>query len=172
MGHASLRQLRALLPVDTLKIDKSFVDGIAKDADDAAIVEGVVRLAHSLGLQAVAEGVETAEQVAMLRSWSCQTGQGYHFARPAEPAEIARVLAASRCRALARLAPVPAFAHAPAPALGTANRLGVVDALAHAATGRRQLRGLGGGDGQRDPALGDTGDLGGIDEALAAPWCR
>ena len=94
VGHASLRQLRALLPVDTLKIDKSFVDGIAKDADDAAIVEGVVRLAHSLGLQAVAEGVETAEQVAMLRSWSCQTGQGYHFARPAEPAEIARLLAA------------------------------------------------------------------------------
>jgi EAL domain-containing protein (putative c-di-GMP-specific phosphodiesterase class I) len=95
VGHASLRQLRALLPVDTLKIDKSFVDGITKDADDAAIVEGVVRLAHSLGLQAVAEGVETAEQVAMLRAWSCQTGQGYHFARPAEAAEIARMLAAS-----------------------------------------------------------------------------
>ena len=49
VGHASLRQLRALLPVDTLKIDKSFVDGITDDADDAAIVEGVVRLAHSLG---------------------------------------------------------------------------------------------------------------------------
>ena len=129
IGHASLRQLRALLPVDTLKIDKSFVDGIADDADDAAIVEGVVRLAHSLGLQAVAEGVETAEQVAMLRSWSCQTGQGYHFARPAEPDEIARMLDRPSCRALARLAPVPAVAHAPAPALGTANRLGVVDAL-------------------------------------------
>jgi EAL domain-containing protein (putative c-di-GMP-specific phosphodiesterase class I) len=43
----------------------------------------------------VAEGVETAEQVAMLRAWSCQTGQGYHFARPAEPAEIARMLAVS-----------------------------------------------------------------------------
>jgi predicted signal transduction protein with EAL and GGDEF domain len=95
VGHASLRQLRALLPVDTLKIDKSFVDGITADADDAAIVEGVVRLAHSLGLQAVAEGVETAEQVALLRSWSCQTGQGYHFARPVEPDEIARMLAAA-----------------------------------------------------------------------------
>jgi EAL domain-containing protein (putative c-di-GMP-specific phosphodiesterase class I) len=94
VGHASLRQLRALLPVDTLKIDKSFVDGITADADDAAIVEGVVRLAHSLGLQAVAEGVETAEQVAMLRSFSCQIGQGYHFARPAEPDEIARLLGA------------------------------------------------------------------------------
>jgi diguanylate cyclase (GGDEF)-like protein len=95
VGHASLRQLRALLPVDTLKIDKSFVDGITEDADDAAIVEGVVRLAHSLGLQAVAEGVETAEQVAMLRAFSCQTGQGYHFARPAGPEAIARMLTAA-----------------------------------------------------------------------------
>ena len=95
VGHASLRQLRALLPVDTLKIDKSFVDGITDDADDAAIVEGVVRLAHSLGLQAVAEGVETAEQVAMLRGFSCQTGQGYHFARPAGPQAIAQMLTAA-----------------------------------------------------------------------------
>jgi EAL domain-containing protein (putative c-di-GMP-specific phosphodiesterase class I) len=93
VGHASLRRLCSLLPVDTLKIDKSFVDGIADDADDAAIVEGVVRLAHSLGLHAVAAGVETAEQVAMLRAWSCQTGQGYHFARPGAPDEIARLLA-------------------------------------------------------------------------------
>jgi EAL domain-containing protein (putative c-di-GMP-specific phosphodiesterase class I) len=92
IGHASLRQLRELLPVDTLKIDKSFVDGITTNADDAAIVEGVVRLAHSLGLQAVAEGVETAEQVAMLRAWSCQAGQGYHFARPIDPDGVARLL--------------------------------------------------------------------------------
>jgi EAL domain-containing protein (putative c-di-GMP-specific phosphodiesterase class I) len=101
VGHASLRQLRALLPVDTLKIDKSFVDGITEDADDAAIVEGVVRLAHSLGLHAVAEGVETAEQVAMLRAWSCQTGQGYHFARPGDPDDVARMLAAAPARQVA-----------------------------------------------------------------------
>jgi diguanylate cyclase (GGDEF)-like protein/PAS domain S-box-containing protein len=94
VGHASLRRLRSLLPVDTLKIDKSFVDGIAEDADDAAIVEGVVRLAHSLGLHAVAEGVETAEQAAILDAWSCQTGQGYHFAKPCGPDEIARLLTA------------------------------------------------------------------------------
>jgi diguanylate cyclase (GGDEF)-like protein len=92
VGYASLRQLRELLPVDTLKIDKSFVDGITTDADDAAIVEGVVRLAHSLGLQAVAEGVETAEQVALLRAWSCQAGQGYHFARPVDPDGVTRLL--------------------------------------------------------------------------------
>jgi EAL domain-containing protein (putative c-di-GMP-specific phosphodiesterase class I) len=93
VGHASLRRLRSLLPVDTLKIDKSFVDGITDDVDDAAIVEGVVRLAHSLGLHAVAEGVENADQVAMLQAWSCQTGQGYHFARPGTADEIARMLA-------------------------------------------------------------------------------
>jgi diguanylate cyclase (GGDEF)-like protein/PAS domain S-box-containing protein len=93
VGHASLRRLRSLLPVDTLKIDKSFVDGITEDVDDAAIVEGVVRLAHSLGLHAVAEGVETPDQVAMLQAWSCQTGQGYHFARPGTADEIARMLA-------------------------------------------------------------------------------
>jgi diguanylate cyclase (GGDEF)-like protein len=92
IGYASLRHLRELLPVDILKIDKSFVDGITSDADDAAIVEGVVRLAHSLGLQAVAEGVETADQLAMLRGWSCQSGQGYHFARPVDPDGLARLL--------------------------------------------------------------------------------
>jgi EAL domain-containing protein (putative c-di-GMP-specific phosphodiesterase class I) len=92
VGYASLRQLRELLPVDILKIDKSFVDGITSNADDAAIVEGVVRLAHSLGLVAVAEGVETAEQGALLRAWSCQAGQGYHFARPAGAERIARLL--------------------------------------------------------------------------------
>ena len=89
VGHASLRQLRALLPLDTLKIDKSFVDGITTHEADAAIVEGVLRLAHALGLEAVAEGVETAEQAARLRAWNCQTGQGYHFARPLEPAQLA-----------------------------------------------------------------------------------
>jgi diguanylate cyclase (GGDEF)-like protein len=92
IGYASLRHLRELLPVDILKIDKSFVDGITTDADDAAIVEGVVRLAHSLGLEAVAEGVETADQLEMLRAWSCQAGQGYHFARPVDPDGVARLL--------------------------------------------------------------------------------
>jgi EAL domain-containing protein (putative c-di-GMP-specific phosphodiesterase class I) len=99
IGHASLRQLRELLPVDILKIDKSFVDGITTNADDAAIVEGVVRLAHSLGLEAVAEGVETAEQLALLRTWSCQSGQGYHFARPVDPDGIARLLREARAAA-------------------------------------------------------------------------
>lgn len=92
VGHASLRHLRELLPVDTLKIDKSFVDGITEDPDDAAIVQGVVRLAHSLGLLVVAEGIEHAEQGELLRSWDCQIGQGYHFDRPLEAGQIAEKL--------------------------------------------------------------------------------
>lgn len=92
VGFASLAHLRQLLPVDTLKIDKSFVDGVLKDPEDGAIVAGVIRLAHSLGLSVVAEGIEEAGQAELLRSWDCETGQGYHFARPLDPAAIAEML--------------------------------------------------------------------------------
>ena len=85
-GYSSLRQLRALLPVDTLKIDKSFVDGIADDARRRRRSSTAsCAWPQSLGLQAVAEGVETAEQVDELRAWAARRGQGYHFARPASP---------------------------------------------------------------------------------------
>jgi diguanylate cyclase (GGDEF)-like protein/PAS domain S-box-containing protein len=96
VGHASLMQLRRLLPVDTLKIDKSFVDGIASDAEDSAIVAGVVKLAHSLGLAAVAEGVEHADQADILARMGCQSAQGFLFARPQEPAALAELLAPQR----------------------------------------------------------------------------
>ncbi|HEY3021441.1 MAG TPA: EAL domain-containing protein [Solirubrobacteraceae bacterium] len=94
VGHASLRHLRQLLPVDTLKIDKSFVDGILSDEEDSAIVEAVVRLAHSLGLEAVAEGVEHPQQAERLSGMDCQAAQGYHFARPLPAGEIGRLLRA------------------------------------------------------------------------------
>jgi diguanylate cyclase (GGDEF)-like protein/PAS domain S-box-containing protein len=93
VGHASLLHLRQLLPVDALKIDKSFVDGIVHDAEDSAIVEGVVRLAHSLGLEAVAEGVETAEQAALLDAMACPSAQGFLFARPLTPQALGPLLA-------------------------------------------------------------------------------
>jgi diguanylate cyclase (GGDEF)-like protein/PAS domain S-box-containing protein len=96
VGHASLLHLRRLLPVDSLKIDKSFVDGIVHDAEDSAIVEGVVRLAHSLGLEAVAEGVETAEQAALLDGMACQSAQGFLFARPLTPDALRALLLAGR----------------------------------------------------------------------------
>lgn len=93
VGYASLMHLRQLLPLNTLKVDKSFVDGLLEGAEDAAIVAGVIRLAHSLGLDVVAEGVEHAEQAEQLRAWGCEIGQGYHFSRPVPAAEIDVLLA-------------------------------------------------------------------------------
>jgi len=95
VGHASLRHLRELLPVDILKIDKSFVDGVVDDCEDAAIVGAVVRLAVGLGLECVAEGVEDAEQAAALAQMGCHIAQGFHFARPQPPGQLAALLAAA-----------------------------------------------------------------------------
>jgi diguanylate cyclase (GGDEF)-like protein len=92
VGHASLRHLRQLLPVDVLKIDKSFVDGLVEDHEDAAIVAAVVRLADGLGLECVAEGVEDAEQARSLTAMGCSTAQGYYFARPMAPDAVAALL--------------------------------------------------------------------------------
>lgn len=94
VGYASLMHLRQLLPLNTLKVDKSFVDGVLEGAEDAAIVAGVIRLAHSLGLDVVAEGVEHAEQAQQLRAWGCEVGQGYHFSRPVAPEAITELLGA------------------------------------------------------------------------------
>jgi diguanylate cyclase (GGDEF)-like protein len=92
VGYSSLAQLKALLPVDTIKIDKSFVDGVTGDGEDQAIVDAVLRLADGLGLAAVAEGVETAEQVDALLGLGCRLSQGFHFARPQSPSELERLL--------------------------------------------------------------------------------
>ena len=85
-GYSSLTHLKELLPVSELKIDRSFVSGLAVDKVDAAIVAAVMVMATSLGLVAVAEGVETAEQLAELRALGFDMTQGYYFARP-QPAE-------------------------------------------------------------------------------------
>jgi EAL domain-containing protein (putative c-di-GMP-specific phosphodiesterase class I) len=94
IGYSSLMHLKKLLPVDLLKIDKSFVDGLMDHGADRAIVAAVINLAAALGVDAIAEGVETYEQAAALRSMSCGLAQGYHFARPVAPMEIAALLAA------------------------------------------------------------------------------
>jgi diguanylate cyclase (GGDEF)-like protein/PAS domain S-box-containing protein len=101
VGYSSLANLRGLLPVDVLKIDKSFVDGLNTNMDDRVIVESVVGLARSLGLDAVAEGVETPEQAEALASMQCALAQGYHYARPQAPAALAQLL---RADALGELA--------------------------------------------------------------------
>jgi diguanylate cyclase (GGDEF)-like protein/PAS domain S-box-containing protein len=94
IGYSSLMHLKKLLPVDLLKIDKSFVDGLMDHGADRAIVAAVINLAAALGVDAIAEGVETSEQAAALRSMSCGMAQGYHFARPVEPDEIMTLLSA------------------------------------------------------------------------------
>ena len=92
IGYSSLSQLKALLPVDTIKIDKSFVDGVTGDGEDHAIVDAVLRLAGGLGLAAIAEGVETPEQVDALVAMGCTLSQGFHFARPQSPADLEQLL--------------------------------------------------------------------------------
>jgi EAL domain-containing protein (putative c-di-GMP-specific phosphodiesterase class I) len=93
VGYSSLSQLKTLLPVDTIKIDKSFVDGVLGEGEDQAIVDAVLRLAEGLGLAAVAEGVETRDQVDALLGMGCRLSQGFHFARPQTPADLERLLA-------------------------------------------------------------------------------
>jgi EAL domain-containing protein (putative c-di-GMP-specific phosphodiesterase class I) len=81
VGYSSLRQLKSL-PAQVLKIDRSFVSGMDADQRDAAIVRSTIGLAHDLGLEVVAEGVETSEHVLRLREAGCDVGQGYHLGRP------------------------------------------------------------------------------------------
>jgi len=81
-GYSSLSYLKRL-PIDTVKLDRSFVTGASTDPDDAALVMAVVTLAHNLRLKVIAEGVETEEQLKFLRLLRCDEGQGYFFARPA-----------------------------------------------------------------------------------------
>jgi len=85
-GYSSLTYLKRY-PVEAIKIDRSFVEGLGLESDDTSIVEAVVRLGHSLGLTVVAEGVETPLQLNRLRELGCDRGQGYLFGRP-RPAEI------------------------------------------------------------------------------------
>ncbi|MGH9223455.1 MAG: EAL domain-containing protein [Acidimicrobiales bacterium] len=80
-GYSSLSYLRRF-PVDQLKIDRSFVAGLGKDDQDTAIVTSVISLAHALGLEAVAEGVETLEQLEHLTALGCDLAQGFNWRRP------------------------------------------------------------------------------------------
>jgi EAL domain-containing protein (putative c-di-GMP-specific phosphodiesterase class I) len=88
VGYSSLSHLKYLLPVDVIKIDKSFVDGLLDSGDSRAIITAIVQLAHALGVQAVAEGVESSEQAEALRALNCHIAQGYHFSRPLPAAHL------------------------------------------------------------------------------------
>ncbi|HEY0580666.1 MAG TPA: EAL domain-containing protein, partial [Chloroflexota bacterium] len=94
-GYSSLSYLKRL-PVDTLKIDRSFVNGLGQDTQDTAIVDSVVALARTLQLSVTGEGVETQAQARHLRQLGCERGQGFLFARPLPPPDIERLLDEAR----------------------------------------------------------------------------
>lgn len=90
-GYSSLSYLKSL-PLDKIKIDKSFVQDLLDDDDDATIVRAIIQLGKSLGMQVIAEGVETPEQEAYIISEGCHEGQGYHYSKPLPARELAAYL--------------------------------------------------------------------------------
>jgi EAL domain-containing protein (putative c-di-GMP-specific phosphodiesterase class I) len=94
-GYSSLAYL-SKLPVSTLKIDRSFINGMVKDPDATSIVNTIIGLAHSLRLQVVAEGVEEEAQATMLRLLRCDQMQGYLFSKPLAVAQLEGLLNSNR----------------------------------------------------------------------------
>ena len=90
-GYSSLSKLR-VYPIDTLKIDKSFVDDLPGDRMSTTIATTIIELAHNLGFKVIAEGVEKKEQLSFLLEKECDYFQGYHFSRPIPPEEFERLL--------------------------------------------------------------------------------
>jgi len=94
-GYSSLAYLKRF-PIDTLKVDRSFIQDIPADSCDMKIMSAIIAMARGLKLRVVAEGVETAEQLAFLRTEHCDAAQGYFLYRPIAEPEVALILEQNR----------------------------------------------------------------------------
>jgi diguanylate cyclase (GGDEF)-like protein/PAS domain S-box-containing protein len=94
-GYSSLNNLRHL-PIDSIKIDKSFVDDIMKDSNQVSIVKAIIDMSQNMNFTTIAEGIETKDQVLFLKKNDCQVGQGYHFSRPLPADELKSLLNGKR----------------------------------------------------------------------------
>jgi len=101
-GYSSLSYLREF-PIDTIKIDKSFVDGITHGSEEAAVARAVIELGRTLNIDTVAEGIESPHQLDELRTLRCDYGQGYHFSRPLPADELGPMLRKESRRVAAHL---------------------------------------------------------------------
>jgi EAL domain-containing protein (putative c-di-GMP-specific phosphodiesterase class I) len=105
-GFSSLAYLHRL-PVDSIKIDKSFVVDMTTNADNTTIVRSTIDLAHGLGTKVVAEGVETEQAYQQLREMGCDTAQGYYIGRPKPAAAIARLFQGTAAAQVVPIRPPP-----------------------------------------------------------------
>jgi EAL domain-containing protein (putative c-di-GMP-specific phosphodiesterase class I) len=94
-GFSSLSYLKRL-PIDTIKIDKSFVRDIKTDANDAAIITAIIKMSHSLNFKVIAEGVETADQLNYLKQYECDEIQGFYFSKPLSAVDFEKLLRSER----------------------------------------------------------------------------
>ena len=90
-GYSSMSLMKQF-PIDTIKIDRSFVRDLPRDSEDQAITQAIISMGKALGMTVIAEGVETAEQQAFLRNHFCDEMQGYLFSKPLPAQELARLL--------------------------------------------------------------------------------
>ena len=94
-GYSSLAYLKRL-PANALKVEKSFVNGIGEDLEDTAIVRMIIDLAHTLGMEVIAEGVESEQQAELLQEMGCDLAQGFHFSEPLQLEAAVRFLTEER----------------------------------------------------------------------------
>jgi diguanylate cyclase (GGDEF)-like protein len=131
-GYSSLEYLRRL-PVDCVKVDRSFVRGVPDNEEDVAIVNAVIELGHALKLSVTAEGVETTDQFENLRAAGCDTAQGFLFFRPEPPEEVAKLFAGAQAAAAAGIV----CSSGP---VGTPTGAGPIEALQPVPSARPQRR--------------------------------